>query len=353
MRKQPARIAHEELSALARIRREAAERLPPPSPAQRARLQEEVSRVLGSPPATAHAVPAPPQSAVAVETPFPGRRSLWAWITIPVAAAALLLFMIWRPQPERLARVERSRPVPAAPLSPQDLERVLRMPPSLADGSVEMAQAPASPASDLSLGARSVEDRGTTDPQSGVAAAAASPGDLSAGAPLSLAMRSLAAPGAVPAEAGPAPREVSGFEAPPPPPEGQPYRAEDPAPPVLRAFRAVRAGDRLELHDMDGSVYIGRLSGVGSDRPWLYEARGRSVSHGQSVWITGTLRQGASPVSEVDGTEVAEVAPRRAARTGTAASAEQSVMDRVLEATVMIGDSEIHELRAVPVAEEE
>lgn|GEM_PF-3272315 len=103
---------------------------------------------------------------------------------------------------------------------------------------------------------------------------------------------------------------------------------------ILRRFEVVRAPDRVELRDDDGSVYIGRVvSGIvpreGGLADWVFEGRGTNLPLGKVVLITGHF--GAAPES------------RQSRESGA-----DHFMDAPFVGTAVIGEAQVVEVRAHP-----
>ncbi len=120
-------------------------------------------------------------------------------------------------------------------------------------------------------------------------------------------------------------------------------------PALLSDFDVLRSGSSVELRESDGSRYLGRVSPVrlGNSGPdWTLEARGRSVTLGLPVLITGNF---GAPISPDD--ESSRFGVQRGGGKWTGAPAASVIdLDRPLSMTVMVGGTNVIELQAVPAA---
>jgi hypothetical protein len=100
---------------------------------------------------------------------------------------------------------------------------------------------------------------------------------------------------------------------------------------ILRGFEVVRAPDRVEFRDDDGSLYVGRVEDnlvakEGGQLGWVFEGRGTNVALGKEVFITGYF----GPVTEPQ-------APRA-----------DRFMDAPFVGTAVVGETQVVEIRAEP-----
>lgn len=349
MASNPGKLAHARLTALAQRRRRFAKTSPGLPEAIRRRLHEEVAR-------RNEATPQPHPSPPSLWEGWRHWRALLAWLGVG-AAAAVLVFVVRFPEaPGPMA----ARPQPGADES--------------------AAPAPSAPAAAAARPA-AASSTAPADPSAGIVRSAPA---TTTNRALQLALRGLG-DAALPVDPGPAPAEplarsvpapvpASALASPPRPaatrgPVAEPGRSRarvdlgsaqrlrqsyhavlgrGTVPAALAAFDILRSRDRIEVHDTDGSVYVGRVNAVGiadtSPATWSFEVHGFSRTLGRSVAITGNFGGATTDPAEAFADDASSEA-----RTAAAAPVSQDFLQLPLTATVLVEGSNPFEVHAIPV----